>query len=100
MKWLRSQKPEHREQRMALEELLEGVRQESERVERLQQAIREPTIVAHGDCPRARGLRLGDQSRGHGKSAGVMSSGDVHRSSRGKRSTGPPPLRCNQHQEG
>ena len=41
MKWLRSQKLEHREQRMALEELLEGVRQESERVERLQQAIRE-----------------------------------------------------------
>lgn len=41
MRWLRSQKLEHREQRMALEELLEGVRQESERVERLQQAIRE-----------------------------------------------------------
>ena len=41
MKWLRSQKLEHREQRMALEELLEGMRQESERVERLQQAIRE-----------------------------------------------------------
>ena len=37
----RSQKLEHREQRIALEELLEGVRQESERVERLQQAIRE-----------------------------------------------------------
>jgi len=34
-KWLRSQKLEHREQRMALEELLEGVRQEGERVERL-----------------------------------------------------------------
>jgi transposase len=41
MKWLRSQKLEHREQRMALEELLEGVRQEDERVERLEQAIRE-----------------------------------------------------------
>jgi transposase len=41
MKWLRSQKLEHREQRMAPKELLEGVRQESERVERLQQAIRE-----------------------------------------------------------
>ena len=41
MKWLRSQKLEHREQRMALEELLEGVRQEGERVERLEQAIRE-----------------------------------------------------------
>jgi transposase len=41
MKWLRSQKLEHREQRIALEELLEGVRQESERVERLEQAIRE-----------------------------------------------------------
>ena len=41
MKWLRSQKLEHREQRMALEELLQGVRQESERVERLEQAIRE-----------------------------------------------------------
>ena len=41
MKWLMSQKLEHREQRMALEELLEGVRQESERVERLEQAIRE-----------------------------------------------------------
>src|SRR5678815_5295741 len=41
MKWLRSQKLEHREQRIALEELLEGIRQESERVERLEQAIRE-----------------------------------------------------------
>jgi transposase len=41
MKWLRSQKLEHREQRIALEELLEGVRQEGERVERLEQAIRE-----------------------------------------------------------
>ena len=41
MKRLRSQKLEHREQRMALEELLEGVRQESERVERLQHRIRE-----------------------------------------------------------
>jgi transposase len=41
MKWLMSQKLEHREQRTALEELLEGVRQESERVERLEQAIRE-----------------------------------------------------------
>ena len=41
MKWLRSQKLEHGEQRMALEELLEGVRQEGERVERLEQAIRE-----------------------------------------------------------
>src|SRR5262249_59347963 len=41
MTWLRSQKLEHREQRMALAELLEGVRQEGERVERLEQAIRE-----------------------------------------------------------
>jgi transposase len=41
MKWLRSQKLEHREQRIALEELLKGVRQEGERVERLEQAIRE-----------------------------------------------------------
>ena len=41
MKWLMSQKLEHREQRMALEELLEGVRQEGERIERLEQAIRE-----------------------------------------------------------
>jgi transposase len=41
MRWIRSQKIEHREQRMALEELLEGVRQEGERVERLEQAIRE-----------------------------------------------------------
>lgn len=41
MNWLMSQKLEHREQRIALEELLEGVRQEGERVERLEQAIRE-----------------------------------------------------------
>src|SRR6202011_3689000 len=41
MRWLMSQKLEHREQRMALEELLEGVRQEGERVERLEKAIRE-----------------------------------------------------------
>jgi hypothetical protein len=41
MKWLMQQKLEHREQRIALEELLDGMRQEAERVERLEQAIRE-----------------------------------------------------------
>ena len=41
MDWLMQQKLEHREQRIALEELLLAVRQESERVERLEQAIRE-----------------------------------------------------------
>jgi transposase len=41
MKWLMLQKLEHREQRIALEELLGAVRQESERVERLEQAIRD-----------------------------------------------------------
>ena len=41
MKWLMLQKLEHREQRIVLEELLEAVRQESERVERLEQAIRD-----------------------------------------------------------
>jgi transposase len=41
MNWLMAQKLEHREQRMALEELLQGVRQEGERIERLEQAIRE-----------------------------------------------------------
>ena len=41
MNWLTQQKLEHREQRIALEELLEGMRQEAERVERLEQAIRE-----------------------------------------------------------
>jgi transposase len=40
-KWLMAQKLEHREQRIAFEELLEGMRQESERVERLENAIRE-----------------------------------------------------------
>src|ERR1700758_5453499 len=41
MKWLMAQKLEHREQRIAFEELLEGIRQESERVVRLENAIRE-----------------------------------------------------------
>ena len=41
MNWLLAQKLEHREQRIAFEELLEGIRQESERVERLEKAIRE-----------------------------------------------------------
>jgi transposase len=41
MNWLMAQKLEHREQRTAYEELLEGMRQESERVERLDEAIRE-----------------------------------------------------------
>ena len=41
MNWLMAQKLEHREQRMVLEELLQGVRQESERIECLEQAIRE-----------------------------------------------------------
>ena len=36
-----AQKLEHREQRIAFEELLEGIRQESERIERLENAIRE-----------------------------------------------------------
>src|SRR5712692_587203 len=40
MNWLMLQKLEHREQRIALEELLGAVRQESERVERLEQAMR------------------------------------------------------------
>jgi transposase len=39
MNWLMLQKLEHREQRIALEELLGAVRQESERVERLQHSI-------------------------------------------------------------
>src|SRR6201997_2610074 len=41
MRWLISQKLEHREQRIAFEELLERIRQESERMERLEDAIRE-----------------------------------------------------------
>jgi len=41
MDWLMRQKLEHREQRIAFEELMEAVRQERERVERLEQAIRE-----------------------------------------------------------
>jgi transposase len=41
MRWLLIQKLEHREQRTAFEELLEGMHQESERVERLEMAIRE-----------------------------------------------------------
>jgi len=40
-KWLMSQKLEYREQRVAFEELLQGIRQEGERVERLEQAIRD-----------------------------------------------------------
>ena len=36
----------------------------------------------HGDCPRAIGLHLGDQSRDHGRSAGVTSPEAVDRSSR------------------
>src|SRR5260370_25684801 len=42
MNWLMLQKLEHREQRIALEKLLGAVRQESERVDRLEQAIRRP----------------------------------------------------------
>ena len=43
MNWLMQQKLEQREQRIAFEELLGAVRQESERVERLEQAIRDAT---------------------------------------------------------
>ncbi len=35
MRWLMGQKLEHREQRIAFEKLLEGIRRESERMERL-----------------------------------------------------------------
>ena len=41
MNWLMLQKLDHREQRIAFEELLDAVRQDSERVELLEQAIRE-----------------------------------------------------------
>jgi transposase len=41
LKWLMAQKLAHREQRIAFEELLEGIRQEGERLERLENAIRE-----------------------------------------------------------
>src|SRR3974390_1341578 len=41
MRWVMSQKLKEREQRIAFEELLEGIRQESERMERLEDAIRE-----------------------------------------------------------
>ena len=54
----------------------------------------------HGDCPRAIGVHLGDQSRGHARSRGVTSSGAVDRSCREVRSTGPQPLRCNPDQIG
>jgi len=36
-----TQKLEHRERRITFKELLEGIRQESERLERLERAIRE-----------------------------------------------------------
>src|SRR5262245_56975784 len=68
MSWLMVQKLEHAEQRMAFEELLQGVRQESERIERLEQAIREAVpdwSLAH----------LGDQSRGRATSNGVTRPG-------------------------
>ena len=45
----------------------------------------------HGDCSRAFRLHLGNQSRAHGTSTGVTSSGAVDRSSREVRSTGPQP---------
>src|SRR6202035_1900072 len=51
MKWLMAQKLEHREQRITFEELLDGIRQESERVERLEKAIRE--ACPSGRSPRA-----------------------------------------------
>src|SRR5262245_52232233 len=59
----------------------------------------EPARRRRGHCPRARGLRLGDQSRGHGISKGVTQPGVVDRSSRGAldRPTAP---RRSQHQEG
>ena len=56
MRWLMEQKLEHREQRIAFEELLEGMRQESERVERLEKAIREALsehFPCRASCPRA-----------------------------------------------
>jgi transposase len=40
LKWLASQKLEHREQRIAFEEMLLAMRQAEERIERLEQAIR------------------------------------------------------------
>jgi transposase len=41
MNWLMAQKLERREQRIAFEELMQAIRQESERVERLEEAIRD-----------------------------------------------------------
>lgn len=45
MRWLTSQKLEHREQRIAFEELVEGIRQESKRMDRLEDAIREWSLA-------------------------------------------------------
>jgi hypothetical protein len=59
MRWLMEQKLEHREQRIAFEELLEGIRQESERMERLEGAIRDGStrVVARRGC-RGSGIDL------------------------------------------
>jgi hypothetical protein len=57
MKWLMAQKIEHIEQRIAFEELLEGIRQESERLERLENAIsRSPKLSR--PCGRCGGFSL------------------------------------------
>jgi transposase len=63
MNWLMLQKLEHREQRIVLEELLGAVRQESERVERLEQAIRD--AVPEWSCRGRHSLAgdAGDRSR-------------------------------------
>jgi transposase len=59
MNWLMLQKLEHREQRIAFEEFLEAVRQESERVERLEQAIGEavPEWSLAGVVPALQAMR-------------------------------------------
>ena len=50
MRWLMAQKIEHREQRIAFEELLEGIRQEGERLERLE-------MLSAKCCPSGRSPR-------------------------------------------
>jgi transposase len=58
MNWLMAQKLEHREQRIAFEELLEGIRQESERIERLEKAIRESLAEVVAALQAMRGIDL------------------------------------------
>jgi transposase len=93
--WLMALKLEHREQRIAFEEMLLAVRQAQERIERLEQAMRE--AVADLDVGPSRRGSAGHARHGHGRGHHIPGrawrSGALREPAPGDGVSGPHPVR-------